>query len=135
MTSTAIDAQGTTLTVQNAIATHVAIGNLVSFTAFDGETAERDVSDLDSTAKEYRLSLQENGNVSIEVNSNLADAGHVRLRELRISRAVEEFKLTLSSGEIATFDGLVKNFPLAGGVDDSVKTSCTIRVTGSPVWT
>jgi len=56
------------------IATPVAytrVSNVKSFNGFDGASSEIDVTNLDSTAKEVRLGLQDFGKLSFDINPDL----------------------------------------------------------------
>ena len=135
MASNAISAQGTTFEVStDGGTTWVDIGEISSFTGFDGQSNDIEVSNLASTAKEYRLGLQDFGQFTLELQFVRADAGQVVLDTLNASKAVAKFRMTLPDTEVATFDGLVKSFSIAGGTDQTLSGTCTIRQTGAPTW-
>lgn len=137
MTSTAISAQGTTFSIDTASSggpTYTAIGNIKTFSGFDGASSEIDVTNLSSSAKEYRLGLEDNGQFSIELDRDFSDAGQTALLSARDSQVGKSFKLVLSNGENAIFTGFVKKFSLAGGVDQVVKGSADIRISGAVTW-
>lgn len=137
MTSSAISAQGTTFSIDTASSggpTYTAVGNIKTFSGFDGASSEIDVTNLSSTAKEYRLGLEDNGQFSIELDRDFADAGQTALLAARDSQAGKSFKLLLSNGENAIFTGYVKKFSMAGGVDQVVKGSVDIRISGAVTW-
>lgn len=104
--------------------------------AFDGEASDIDVTHLRSSGKEYLTGLPEFGNCSLNLWLPVgADAGQTRLRNLRETQSVGTFSITLPSGLIAAFRGLVKSFALTGlEVDGAVQVGCTIKVTNSPAW-
>lgn len=132
MASTAIDAQGSTLKIDNATpgTADVAIENIKSFSGFDGEKTEIDVTNLDSTAKEYRLGLQDYGSFSFEWNPSYSATGQNVVRAA--GSTVKTFKLTLPNGTTADFQGIVKNgTAITGGVDNVIDGSVTIRITGA----
>lgn len=134
MASTAINAQGATLEVDVAVAgtPDTAISNIKSFSGFDGEASEIDVTNLDSTAKEYRAGLQDFGSFSLEWNPDYSDAGQNNVRSAQASGAVKTFLLTLPNGTTAQFAGIVKNAQaISGGVDAVLDGSVSIKITGS----
>lgn len=138
MTSTAISAQGTTLSIDTAVsgsASYTPVSNIKSFSGFDGSSSEIDVTNLSSTAKEYRLGLEDNGQFTLELDRDFSDAGQVALLAARDSQAAKLFKLLLPNGEYGTFTGFVKKFSMSGGVDQVVKGSVDIRISGAVVWT
>ena len=137
MTSTAISAQGTTFAIDTATSgspSYTLIKNIKSFTGFDGSNSEIDVTNLSSTAKEYRLGLEDNGQFALELDRDLSDAGQTALLAARDAQTGKQFELTLANGEKATFTGFVKKFSMAGGVDQVVKGSADIRISGPVTW-
>lgn len=138
MPSTAAYLQGTTLKVDDTTpgTADVAIGNIKSFSGFDGETAEIDVTNLSSTAKEYRAGLQDFGSFSLDVNPDYSDSGQAVLRAAQASGAVKTFELELPNGVKAAFQGVVKNAQAVNGsVDTVLEGSISIRVTGAVTFT
>jgi len=134
MASTAIAAQGATLEIDIAVpgTPDTAIANIKSFSGFDGESGEIDVTNLDSTAKEYRAGLQDFGSFSLEWNPDYSDAGQNNMRSAQASGAVKTFLLTLPNGTTAQFAGIVKNASsISGGVDAVLDGSVSIKVTGA----
>ena len=134
MASTAISAQGTTFEVDDVTpgTADVAVGNMKTYSGFDGEAGEIDITNLSSTAKEFRLGLQDFGSFSLDINPDYSDAGQNVLRAAQASGAVKTFELTLSDGTTATFQGLVKNASaVSGGVDATHDGTVSIKITGT----
>ncbi len=126
---TAIDAQGTTVEFGS---TPTEIENVKSFSGFDGEASEIDITDLGSVAKEYRLGLQDFGNFTIDWNVDLGAAGQDLVRAAAISRAVEPMVITLPDASTASFSVLVKNADRqSGAVDGIVEGGASFRITGA----
>ena len=132
-----LDAQGAIITISDGEATpaQVPIGGVISFTGFDGEASERDVTTLASTAMEYRLGLQDFGSFTMQMHRNPSDPGQAELETIKASRAVREMTLELESGHIATFDVLCRSLTAAGGVNDNFDGQSTLRITGEVTWT
>jgi hypothetical protein len=132
-----IDTTGLTITAGTATATpttFTAINNLLSFSGFDGTAAELDRTNMQSTAKEYLLGLIDGGQFSVEIHIDNNDAGQAALRAKQQSGAATAFKLVLPgavSNLTYTFSGLIKKFAVNGGVDQLVKGSADIRITGA----
>lgn len=129
-----VDTTGKTITAGSGTATPVsftAIANLKDFSGFDGAASEIDVTNLDSTAKEFLLGLTDAGQFTINIDYDNANAGHIALRAKQVSGASSNFKLTLPNSNVITFTGYVKKFSLAGGVDAVTKTAVDIRVSGA----
>lgn len=111
--------------------TYTAILNVKSFSGFDGMASEIDVTNLDSTAKETRLGLQDFGKFSFDIHVDYADAGQNALRAAQASGAEKNFKLTYPNALVASFAGFVKGAPQSGGVDAVISGSVEVRVNGT----
>jgi hypothetical protein len=110
------------------------IENMISFSGFDGEPSEIEVTNLKSTAKEFKLGLVDNGGFNIEYHSDYDDPGQNELRAAGETGLSKKFKLTLPNGKTFTFSGLVKNAKgISGAIDAEVMGTCSIRITGSVV--
>lgn len=133
MPSTAIKAQGSTLQVDTSTpgTPDTAIANLKSFSGFDGEASEIDVSNLSSTSKEFQIGLTDSGTFSLEWHPDYSDSGQNAVRSAQATGSVKAFLLTLPNGSTAAFDGLVKSAgAISGGVDGVVDGSVSIKITG-----
>lgn len=136
MTSTAISAQGSTLKVDTSGTPDTIIGNLKTFSGFDGEAGELDVTNLVSTAKEYISGLQDFGSFNVEWDNDYGDAGQGLLRAAQAAGSTKKFLLTLPDGSTAAFDAIVKNAQtISGGVDASITGGATLKISGSVVIT
>ncbi|MGB7195449.1 MAG: phage tail tube protein [Collimonas pratensis] len=112
----------------------IKISNLLTFKGFDGQAAELDATNLDSTAKEYLLGLQDNGTFTFDVHRDFADAGQQAVDAAKRGATLKSFKLTLPNARTKTFNAYVKNSPLEGAVDQLVKTTgVNLRITGDVV--
>lgn len=128
-----LDAQGATLTIKNAVGTDIPIGGLVSFSGFDGEASDIDITTLASSAMEFRQGLQDFGNFSIELMTDPDDVGQTELKTAKSTLATREFILTLRSGHRFTFNAYVKSFTLTGAVNEVATSSVNMKVTGDVV--
>lgn len=134
MASTAIKAQGSTLEIDVAIpgTADVEIANVRSFSGFDGEAGDIDITNLSSTAKEFDVGLQDAGGFSFEWHPDYADAGQNAVRAAQTAGTLKTFMLTLPNATTATFAGYVKNAKgVSGGTDAVVEGSVSIKITGS----
>jgi hypothetical protein len=132
-----IDTTGGTLTAANGTLTPVAlsaIAEVKTFSGFDGQASEIDVTHLQSTAKEFRLGLVDEGGFSFEMNQINTDAGQTALRASRDAGTIKQYVLTFPNAETATFSAFAKGVPTAGGVDGIVTSSVSLRISGSVVW-
>lgn len=112
--------------------TFAKVGNVQDFTPDGGTATVIDVTNMDSTAKEKRQGLQDNGNYSLTFDSDDTDAGQLRLLAARAAQAVVVFKQTYPGGlKIRAWQGFVQKVTEpAAGVDKVLRSSATIVVTG-----
>jgi hypothetical protein len=132
-----IDTTGKTITVSSSTATpntYTRVANLKDFNGFDGAASDIDITHLESAAKEFRAGLVDNGQVSCNVQQDLADAGQIAVMAAQVASATKNFKVTLSSGKVASFAGYIKKFSAAGQVDGVIMSSLDIKITGSVTW-
>ncbi len=122
----AIKSQGSTLSIDATV-----IANVISYDGFDGAAQEIDITNLSSTAKEYETGLVDNGNFGFEINVDDSDAGQTALTAAKNSGSTNEYVLTLAGGETRTFDALVLSLSESAGVDDVVKGSAQLKISGS----
>jgi hypothetical protein len=127
-----IDTTGKTITAAGTATpvTYTNIANVKTFTGFDGTPSELDVTNLDSTAKEFRLGLVDNGQLSFEIDYDNTHASHIALSSKKVSGLLTGFKLTLPNSNVITFNAFVKKFTLQGGVDQVARTSVDLRISG-----
>ncbi len=135
--SSAIGTQGFKLEVatnDSPVGSYVEVKEVVNFQMFDGKAAEIDVTHLRSTAKEFRMGLQDFGNCTFDLNYVSSDPGQVAVRAAKASQTLKTFKATFSNGVIVTFQAYAMSASLAGGVDSKVDTSFNFRVSGDAVY-
>lgn len=131
-----IDTTGKTVTAAGSFTPlgWTKVENLISFKGFDGQASELDVTDLDSTAKEFMLGLQDWGTFSFDVNRDMTDPGQQAVDASKRAGTQKAYRLTLPNLKTKTFNAYCKNSPLEGGVDQVLKTSgVTLRITGDVV--
>ena len=112
--------------------TFAKVGNVQDFTPDGGTATVIDVTNMDSTAKEKRQGLQDNGNYSLTYDADYTDVGQLRLIAARAAQAVVVFKQYYPGGlKIRAWQGFVQKIaePVAG-VDKVLRSSATLVVTG-----
>lgn len=136
--SLAIGAQGIVIERGNGANPEVftAIGEITRFDGPNGSASIIDVTHLGSTAKEKRPGLQDNGQVTFDMNLVPGDVGQIGLRDDRASRVERSFRIVLTdeANTALAFAGFVTGFSISGGVDDKVAASAVVEVTGDVVW-
>ena len=131
MASSAIAAQGIAIARFGAT-TFETIPNVVSFQGPGGQASVIDVTNLASTAKEKRMGLRDEGQLSLTLHFNPDDTVHQGLRSDRTNRTRRQFKITFTDATPITwtFYGFVTQFSVQGGVDAVVESSVTIEIDG-----
>jgi len=136
MSSSALESQGTKLYIQNTGVSPVAyqaiteVGNL---SGPGGSGNVIDVTDLDSTAKEKRMGLNDEGQLSFDINYIPTNTQHALLRTNRAARTETSFRLDFTDSPITqwTFSAFITGFSVSNTVDDVMKASVTLEITGS----
>lgn len=135
MSSTALQSQGMTIAVSDAASPEVytTIANVSSISGPGGSASEIDVTDLSSTAKEFRLGLQDEGEVSLEMQYVPANVQHALLRTLRTGGTSRNFRITFTDSPQTTwtFLAFVKSFSVSNAVDAVTTVSVSLRVSGA----
>jgi hypothetical protein len=113
---------------------------VVSFQGPGGQASVIDVTNLTSTAKEKRVGLRDEGQLSLSLHFDPDDTVHLGLRLDRSNRARRQYKITFTDTAPAatpaatwttwTFYGYVTQFSVQGGVDAVVEASVTIEIDG-----
>ena len=113
--------------------TFTKVGNVKDFTPDGGTSNVIDVTNLDSTAKEKRQGLQDNGNISLNYDVDDTDAGQLALIASRTAQSVSVFRIAYPGGlKIRAFSGFVQKIsePNAGP-DKVLSSAATIVITGA----
>lgn len=137
MSSNALLSQATTIALGDGASPEVftEIQEVQSLDGPGGQAAEIDVTDLSSTSKEYRLGLQEEGDITMDIMYIPGDTQHAAIRALRASGALNNFRISFTDSPTTTwtFAGLVKGFSISNSVDDVNRATVTLKVSGSIV--
>jgi predicted secreted protein len=131
--STALTAQGTVLNYNSGTPTTptwAQVTNLTDVSGFNGAANVIDVTNLSSTAKEKRLGLQDWGQVTLAIDTNLKEVSHSALLAAKKAGSVMMFQLVLADQSQIAFSAYVKDFPISAKVDQVVTGSVNLEVTG-----
>jgi hypothetical protein len=133
-----VDTTGKTITAGSGTATPTTftqINNIKTFSGFDGQASELDKTNMSSTAKEFLLGLAIRA-FPARHGPGQRRAGQLALVAAQISGAAKQFKLILPSGTTptATFTAYVKSASSSGGVDQILKRSSQLRISGAIAW-
>lgn len=136
MSSAALEAQGMELKIGNGASPEVftAISEIKTFSGPSGSATVIDVTDLSSAAKEKRMGLADEGQLSFTINYIPTDTQHALLRAQRASREETNFKLVFTDDSPSTtwsFSAFVTGFAVSGAVDAVVEANVTLEITGA----
>lgn len=118
------------------LTTYAQIGQVTSISGPDGSVPEVDVTNLDSTGKEYIGGLPDFGSVTLEVIFDAATATtmHEQIWNDFLSQTVTTYQIRLSDSPqtTITFTGYPNQYSYSLGVDAAVTASLGIKVSGAP---
>jgi hypothetical protein len=92
-----------------------------------------DVTNLSSTAREYKKAIKDGQELTLTINYDPDDAQHAALRTDNDAETARSYRVTFSDSpaQTVTFNGLVTNWSVGNIVIDNVLTlSVTIKPTG-----
>lgn len=108
------------------------VGNITSRSGPSSSNPRIDVSHSNSTAREYKPGLQDNGSVSFDGNLVRNDPGLIALKTLRNSRLTDTFVIAHGDREgWERFLASVETFEPSGSLDDKVSFSAALSVSGA----
>ena len=128
---TVINAQNTTVTINGQT-----IGQIQSFSAFDGSAAENDISNLASTAREYRPGLQDFGSFTMEVQRDSDDAGQAEAKSMLAAQTIATMVVSYPDEgtlNVSTFSVFVKSISTTGETGGILTGTIDCRITGAVV--
>ena len=133
--SSALSSQGMTIGIGDGASPEVftTISEVNTIDGPGGQANEIDVTDLSSTGKEFKLGLQDEGDITLDINYIPGNTQHALLRTRRASGAIGNFRITFTDSPATTwtFAALVKGFSVSNAVDGVTTASVTLRVSGS----
>lgn len=131
-----VNTVGKAITIGTATATPTAwikLGEVKTIKPTSATAPDIDVTDLDSTAKEFLTGLMDNGDVSIDVNVLESDVGQAAFLAAFSGSTSKNYKITSPKGIVRTFTGSVKQFPTIPdtAVDGVLTGSVQVKISGS----
>jgi hypothetical protein len=139
MSSNALDSQGMILQIQDPTGspespfTFTAIPEIVDISGPGGQANEIDVTDLSSTSKEFRMGLQDEGQITLQMMFIPGNTIHAQLRTDKANQTLRPFKLLFTDSPQTTwsFSAYVLGLEISNAVDEVTRATCTLRVSGS----
>jgi len=127
------DSTGSTGMGTTAVATPLAwleIGEVTDWDGPGGSATMYETTHLRSEAKEKKIGLMDEGQLTLSINWEPSDTGQQAARDARAARTEKSFRITYTDNSTATFDGYVMGMSSSGGVDNKVSGSITIEISG-----
>lgn len=103
-----------------------------------GDTIDVSSHDSPDTFREFVAGMRDGGEVSIEFNLDLSDAGQVALYTDVCDGSLDAYTITYTLGTGAptcTFNAIVTSFEISAPYDDKLSGSATLKVSGKPTVT
>lgn len=133
-----VDSTGYTTYVSGGTSTKqtmTAIGNVKDFNIDQDEAAEIDVTNLDSTRKEYIVGLAGSWAMGCALDLDVDNTGQAEATKAQNDGLSRVITVTLGqSGKVFAGVGFVKSFNVSGSPDTAVGGSLNVRGTGQPSW-
>ena len=136
LNSQGIEFYWSTSTAASTLTTSL-IGEVTDFSGPGGQAAVIDVSHLGSTAREKRIGLRDEGQMTLGVNFLPADTAQVALRADRATRTMRKcvIKFNDSASYYAIFDAYCSGFSISGGVDQKVAGQVVLEIANAVTYT
>lgn len=100
-----------------------------------GESSQVDVTNLDSTEKEYITGLSDGASLNVKGVWNKTDTnGQVAMRAAWAAKASRNFQVDFPDGVRASFRAAVLSFTLGASVDNAMEFTSKIKISGAITW-
>lgn len=128
-------ADGTTIGRSNEDSplTYTTINQVTSITPVGQNRSLIDVTNLSSTAREYKKAIKDGQEINLTIQYDPDDTGHSNLRTDMNSETARSYRVTFtdSPAQTVTFDALVTNWSITNVAIDQVLTlEVTLKPTG-----
>lgn len=113
------------------------VGEVVDFSGPGGAAAVIDITHLGSTAKEKLPGIPDEGQLSLSLNYNATDVGHLALIADRGTRTKRKGLLKFNDAvtHCAVFDAFCIQYTPQGAVDNKIAANAVIEITGGVTYT
>jgi hypothetical protein len=134
MSASALESQGIVLQIEakGSPQDYATIPNTKDVSFRTGSASVIDVTDLQSSAKEKRMGLQDEGQCTFTLQFVPTNAQHAELVLAKGDRLSRAFKviMTDSPNTIYWFRGFVLSVPITAGVDGVIESAVVVEITG-----
>lgn len=137
MSTSALASQGMKVSVGDGASpeAYTLISDNSDISGPDGSAGEIEVTDLSSTAKEFKRGLTDNGNISMTLMFIPANTQHAQLRSdfNSATEVARNYRLTFtdSPNTLWTFSAYVATLSVSNSLDGVTTANVTLRVKGS----
>lgn len=137
MSDTALESQGMALYIDTggpSPTVWTQITNCKDINFRTGAAAVIDVTDLSSTAKEKRMGLPDEGQLTFTLQYQPKLTAHAELGQAKADRQIRDFKLVLTDAPTPTtyyFSGFVLQVPISAGVDAVIESQVVVEISGA----
>lgn len=115
----------------SATPTQVTVGNLRTYSVQGAPKSQIDTTNLTSTSKEFLGGLQDQGTLEVGFDPDDADEGQMALWSNRAGSGLRStFEIGLRNGKKRTFSAEVFSMSESGAVDDAIRGSASLRISG-----
>lgn len=115
---------------------NTAVGGLTSIGGVEIAAETTDVTSLDNTTgyKEYLGGFKDGGEVPLEGFMDGEDAGQDAMYAAMEDQEIHQFSIAFPAaiGKTWTFPGVVTKFATSAALNDGIKYSASVKVTGKP---
>ena len=130
-----VKTQGSSLQLSDSASPEVYtdIANVTSFSGPTGSRAVIDVTKLASTGKEKDVGLADYGQVTLEGFFSASDTIQVDVWDNFVAGTLHNWRILFSDSPQTQLDfaGYVLNYSYSAGLDDVIRTSVTIEISGA----
>ena len=113
------------------------VGEVIDFGGLGGGAAAIDITDLGATSHRRLPGLPDDGPLTLSLNYNATDTGHLALiadRSARVRRAAL-IKFHDSDTHAAAFKGYCTDYVVTGALDDKVSANVSILIDNGLTYT
>jgi hypothetical protein len=112
------------------------IGEVTDFSGPGGQAAVIDVTHMGSTAREKRIGIRDEGQMTLGVNFVPSDTAQVALRSDRATRTMRKcvIKFNDASSNYAIFEAFCSGFSISGGVDQKVGGQVVLEIANAVTY-
>ena len=108
------------------------VGQIVAINGPSGSAGKIDVTNLGSTAKQFLMGIRDEGDISIDVIYDPDDVGQAGMFTDRGTRTLRNFLWRHGSTTVNIKGfGYCTGFSITGAVDDALKATFTVAITGA----